>query len=83
MKGEKCQQRRQHPDSGQAGTITWDQVMLWDEQLNQEMAKAMLAEGVLVIPLRFFTNEDGWNRFYIKGTLFHPAWLYDYKVRPL
>ena len=29
------------------------QVMLWDEQLNQEMAKAMLAEGVLVIPLRF------------------------------
>ena len=28
--------------------------MLWDEQLNQEMAKAMLAEGVLVIPLRFF-----------------------------
>ena len=28
------------------------QVMLWDEQLNQEMAKAMLAEGVLVIPLR-------------------------------
>ena len=29
------------------------QVMLWDEQLNQEMAKLMLAEGVLVIPLRF------------------------------
>ena len=33
--------------------IVWSQVMLWDEQLNQEMAKLMLAEGVLVIPLRF------------------------------
>ena len=33
--------------------MAWSQVMLWDEQLNQEMAKAMLAEGVLVIPLRF------------------------------
>ena len=33
--------------------MAWFQVMLWDEQLNQEMAKAMLAEGVLVIPLRF------------------------------
>ena len=36
------------------------QVMLWDEQLNQEMAKAMLAEGVLVIPLRFLMlSMDG------------------------
>ena len=34
--------------------MTLSQVMLWDEQLNQEMAKLMLAEGVLVIPLRFF-----------------------------
>ena len=33
-------------------TMILSQVMLWDEQLNQEMAKAMLAEGVLVIPLR-------------------------------
>ena len=33
--------------------MAWFQVMLWDEQLNQEMAKAMLAEGILVIPLRF------------------------------
>ena len=39
-------------------TMTLSQVMLWDEQLNQEMAKLMLAEGVLVIPLRFFTNGD-------------------------
>ena len=30
------------------------QVMLWDEKLNQEMAKMMLAEGILVIPLRSF-----------------------------
>ena len=35
-------------------TMALSQVMLWDEQLNQEMAKLMLAEGVLVIPLRFF-----------------------------
>ena len=42
------------------------QVMLWDEQLNQEMAKLMLAEGVLVIPLRFFMNEDGCNQFSAK-----------------
>ena len=40
--------------------------MLWDEQLNQEMAKAMLAEGVLVIPLRFaiirMDGRDFWQK---------------------
>ena len=46
--------------------MTLSQVMLWDEQLNQEMAKLMLAEGVLVIPLRFFMNEDGCNQFSAK-----------------
>ena len=50
--------------------MTLSQVMLWDEQLNQEMAKLMLAEGVLVIPLRFFTNEDGCNRVSEKRATF-------------
>ena len=42
------------------------QVMLWDEQLNQEMAKAMLAEGVLVIPLRFFIKRKDRMEFWQK-----------------
>ena len=49
------------------------QVMLWDEQLNQEMAKAMLAEGVLVIPLRFLMlSMDGmkfWRKNFPSGQL--------------
>merc|ERR1719222_1329866 len=46
-------------------------VMLWDEQLNQEMAKAMLAEGVLVIPLSFPVVARGKARIRVQISAAH------------
>jgi len=46
-------------------------VMLWDEQLNQAFAAAMLAEGVLVIPLSFPVVARGKARIRVQISAAH------------
>merc|ERR1711872_334835 len=46
-------------------------VMLWDEKLNQEMAKMMLAEGILVIPLSFPVVARGKARIRVQISAAH------------
>merc|ERR1711902_304082 len=46
-------------------------VMLWDEKLNQEMAKMMLAEGILVIPLSFPVVARGEARIRVQISAAH------------
>merc|ERR1719167_1797371 len=46
-------------------------VMLWDEKLNQEMAKMMLAEGILVTPLSFPVVARGKARIRVQISAAH------------
>jgi len=48
-------------------------VMLWEEQLNQTFAKAMLDEGVLVIPLSFPVVAKGKARIRVQISAAHSS----------
>ena len=50
-------------------------VMLWEEQTNQQMAREMLEEGVLVIPLSFPVVARGKARIRVQVIASHPFLL--------